>query len=216
MGIFGLQNFGAPRAKLSPKPNIPTSLLPEGRGAGAARSLWNSPSFVTSLFPKSDTLHKFPMPATHPGKTRQLRPLSSTAQPEIPAGIFQPFPQANCATLPRIPTRLPWDQHPRAAEGSEFRDRNLGIVPGARGGRGTKIDPSSGGILWEVEGWDTPPTKAENQPNKDGKHPGLRAGSDPGAPGMPLARRGCVGYSQFPKPLASTASRAPNPSGSNT
>lgn len=41
MGIFGFQNFRAQRAKLCPKPNIPT--FPEERGAGAAWSLRNSP-----------------------------------------------------------------------------------------------------------------------------------------------------------------------------
>lgn len=96
------------------------------------------------------------------------------------------------------------------------RGRNLGIVPGACRGTGTKPDPSSGGILWEVEGWDAPRTKVENQSKEDGNQPGPRADTDPGAPGMPLAWWGCAGYSQFPKPLASTASRPLNPSGSNT
>lgn len=43
IGIFGSQNFRAQQAKLYPKPNIPTSLFPEERGAGAAWSLQNSP-----------------------------------------------------------------------------------------------------------------------------------------------------------------------------
>lgn len=34
MGIFGFQNLGAQRAKLYPKPNIPTRLFPEEMGWG--------------------------------------------------------------------------------------------------------------------------------------------------------------------------------------
>lgn len=98
----------------------------------------------------------------------------------------------------------------------QSRGWNSGIVPSTRRGQGTKIDPSSDRIIWEVEEWDAPRTEVENQSKKDENQPGPRADTDPSAPGMPLVWWGCVGYSQFPKPLASTTSRPPNPSVSNT
>lgn len=67
-----------------------------------------------------------------------------------------------------------------------------------------------------MEGWDGPQTEVKNQSKKDGNQPGPRADTNPSAPRMPLAWWECAGYSQFPKPLASTTSRPPNPSVSNT
>lgn len=134
---------------------------------------------MTSLFPKSDKLHELPTPPTHPWKTRQLHRLPNHASINS---------CRNFSTFPKQTAPPPAPEFPQGSRGINTRvqprGRNLGIVPSARGGTGTKADPSSGGILWEVEGWDAPRTKVENQSKKDGNQPGPRADPNPSAPGM--------------------------------
>lgn len=165
---------------------------------------------MTSLFPKSDKLHKLPPPPMHPGKTRQLNPLSLITHPSIPAGIFQLFPSKQCPPVTRIPTRLLWDPHPRAANVSEFRDCAW-HTQRVR----CKNRPFLRWNYLEVKRWDAPQTEVENQSKKDGNQPGPRADTDPRLLES-LWRGGGVQDSQFPKLLPSTTSRPPNPSVSNT
>lgn len=149
---------------------------------------------------------------------------SSLKNQAAQSSLFNHTPISSCRNFSTFPRQTVPPCHPNSNEApvgsmpvcSILRGQNLEIVPGPHGGQGTKPDPSSGGIIWEVEGWDAPRTKVENQSKKGGNQAGPRADTDPSAPGMPLAWWGCVGYSQFPKPLASTTSRPPNPSVSNT
>lgn len=160
---------------------------------------------MTSLFPKSDT-------SSLKNQAAQSSLLAHTSITSC--RNFSTFPKQTVPLLPPefqrgsrgINTRV---RHP---EGSEFRDC---ARPTRRARVQNQILPRvelfgkwRDGMHHELK-WKINPRKVETE-------------QDLGPTPMPAFLEclwrggGCVGYSQFPKPLASTTSRPPNPSVSNT